>query len=37
MIAAIADLKDDEPPALLVEDSKTYQIQRWSNKRQRFE
>jgi hypothetical protein len=37
MIAAIADLKDDEPPALLVEGSKTYQIQRWSNKRQRFE
>ncbi|MBW4638157.1 MAG: hypothetical protein KME05_07970 [Gloeocapsa sp. UFS-A4-WI-NPMV-4B04] len=37
MVAAIADLKDDEPPALLVEGSKTYQIQRWSNKRQRFE
>lgn len=36
-IAAIADLKDDEPPALLVEGSKTYQLQRWSNKRQRFE
>lgn len=36
-MVAIADLKDDEPPALLVEGSKTYQLQRWSNKLQRFE
>lgn len=36
-VAAIADLKDDEPPALLVEGSKTYSLQRWSVKRHRFE
>jgi hypothetical protein len=36
-VTAIADLKDDEPPALLVEGSKTYSLQRWSVKRHRFE
>lgn len=36
-IAAIADLKDDKPPTLLVEGSQTYHLQRWSNKHQRFE
>lgn len=36
-VVAITDLKDDEPPALLVEDSKTYRLRRWSPKRHRFE
>lgn len=36
-VTAIADLKDGEPPALLVEGSKTYSLQRWSAKHQRFE
>jgi hypothetical protein len=36
-VTAIADLKDDEPPALLVEGTKTYILQRWSAKRDRFE
>lgn len=36
-VTAIAELEDDEPPALLVEGSKVYSLQRWSAKRQRFE
>jgi len=36
-VRAIADLQDDEPPALLVEDKKTYYLRRWSNQLQRFE
>lgn len=36
-VTAIADLKDGGPLALLVEDHKTYSIQRWSPQRQRFE
>lgn len=36
-VTASADLKDGEPPALLVEGSKTYSLQRWSAKHQRFE
>lgn len=36
-VTAITDLKDGEPPALLVEGSKTYILQRWSAKRDRFE
>ena len=36
-VTAIADLKDDEPPALLVEGDKNYSLQRWSAKIHRFE
>jgi hypothetical protein len=36
-VRVIADLQDDEPPALLVEDKKTYYLRRWSNQLQRFE
>jgi hypothetical protein len=36
-VTAIADLKDDEPPALLVEGDKNYSLQRWSVKSHRFE
>jgi len=36
-VTAIADLNDGGPPALLVDDTKTYSLQRWSAKRRRFE
>ncbi|MEB3180975.1 MAG: hypothetical protein VKL59_18370 [Nostocaceae cyanobacterium] len=36
-LTAIASLESGQPPALLVEDSKTYGFQRWNSKTQRFE
>lgn len=36
-LIAIADLKDNAPPALLIENAKKYNIQRWSFANQRFE
>ncbi|PIG95234.1 hypothetical protein [Gloeocapsopsis sp. IPPAS B-1203] len=33
----IADLEDDQPPALLVATDKTYQLKRWSSQHQRFD
>ncbi len=36
-LKAIADLKDNAPPALLIENAKKYNIQRWSVANQRFE
>jgi hypothetical protein len=36
-VTAIADLKDGGLPALLVEDAKTYSLQRWSAQLRRFE
>ena len=36
-VMAIANLQDGGPPALLVDGAKTYSLQRWSAKRQRFE
>ncbi len=36
-LKAIADLKDNAPPALLIENAKKYNMQRWSIANQRFE
>jgi hypothetical protein len=36
-VTAIADLKEDQLPALLVEGDKNYSLQSWSAKRHRFE
>ncbi len=36
-LQAIADLKDNAPPALIIENAKNYYIQRWSFANQRFE
>lgn len=36
-LVAIADLKDNAPPVLLIENAKKYNIQRWSVANQRFE
>jgi hypothetical protein len=36
-LKAIADLKDNQPPALLIENAKKFNIQRWSVTDQRFE
>lgn len=36
-LKAIADLQDTEPPALLIENAKKYNVQRWSVANQRFE
>ncbi len=36
-VMAIANIQDGGPPALLVDGAKTYSLQRWSAKRQRFE
>lgn len=36
-MTAIAQLDDDALPALLIEGAKTYNLQRWNPKRQRFE